>query len=1052
MAKQVLAGNRHRLWMFGQSYDLHVVTSTIALNAGDFSGPAGNPHRQQKTQIVLHCTAGNGSGEQVINWWNNPASGAASAHFVVERTWTGQAGRPPLPAGVQPPDNQDTGIVDVVRVMDEDTITYHGGMVNPNSIGIEHSNVGWGWFATTPAREPTLAGRHVPLATCPAPINIGSVANPRWVCNHARPQDENRFIHLPQPIGGHRDYQAYEEEQYMAMILLLRHLCIVHRIPRQFLGRTTEEVFRHWLYQPAADPARRRVNRSTIFHFRGIMHHRNCHRNKPCPGIIHRNRLYRGIIDEWWLPVQLDGAIRNYYSGPFAPHPFVAGNPTRPAYFRAGANGIITGVTYRNANLDALTEADSYYDVDRVENYYRQTETRRGGCFPVGTNRVWHGGIHLTVQAANPCVYAAASGTIVAARLSSHPDTDRHARFGSQRFVLIRHAVHLATQPDPDGEGTRIDYNPDPVYVFSLYMHLGPVEDLNAEHDRNPPWFNLWRRNNPAVNIAMTDDGEKGRVFAPDIKVSVGDILGHVGVFRGQEIVHFEVLTHQNNELTMAPWDDPALRSHDTNDNVICDVQTLDRFLVDTNGDGLDVIDVLRAAPSLRNVKAFHKSEWALTSADQIEALIPNARRRTIYWPHFRRFSWVPDAVAAYPDLTDQLGDGNGMFWHYHPITLIQHVNRLILGENREAREEEYTDTNVVIDEDSFFTDFVTWDPALVRFNSANADAQRLRAVFVSSDDRNHHPDRYVYHFTRNDIACAQPGPHAPGPTPPQSTRFSVALLQLVERIRVHYNATVNVELAYVCSTHNANPGLCSLNTPDAIRKHHEGIAIDIRPTALNNANCQSLWRSAAAILDPFSLVCQHQCGNPTQADLPEGYDGVRYEAQNPAVQAKLTAVPQQALTPAEVAAFRIHVELTEAPGPIARADTSLLPVELRVTFLTLEVLDDQDCFGAGEWNLQANVNGEPCGSFDDRSVRTGQTIPLGWTKTVTIHPERREALLISVAGVEDDPFFDDSLGSINQRYDQNSNPRWGIGTQTRISSNGSFKVNFKIESLNVEF
>ena len=147
---------------------------------------------------MLHGTAGNGTAEQVIDWWNDPASSAASAHFVVERTHVAQAARP----GGGGSDRSDAGLVDVVRILDEDLYSYHGGNVNAASIGIEISNAAWSWFGVRVATEPSLAGGHGGAAgPCPAPINIGSAAHPNWVCNHARPTDTNRFVHLYPPLA-----------------------------------------------------------------------------------------------------------------------------------------------------------------------------------------------------------------------------------------------------------------------------------------------------------------------------------------------------------------------------------------------------------------------------------------------------------------------------------------------------------------------------------------------------------------------------------------------------------------------------------------------------------------------------------------------------------------------------------------------------------------------------------------------------------------------------------------------------------------------------------
>ena len=113
---------------------------------------------------------------------------------------------------------------------------------------------------------------------------------------------------------------------------------------------------------------------------------------------------------------------------------------------------------------------------------------------------MWHGGVHFPVSDADPWVYAAASGTIVAARLNP-TNTPTDAEFGSQRFILIRHGIYPFTENDPEGTGQRINYsepaqrdrngNPtNPVYIFSLYMiHLslapaGAVQ-VNVPTDAN---------------------------------------------------------------------------------------------------------------------------------------------------------------------------------------------------------------------------------------------------------------------------------------------------------------------------------------------------------------------------------------------------------------------------------------------------------------------------------------------------------------------------------------------------------------------------------------
>jgi hypothetical protein len=1016
--KHALAANRHTLWLFGQTYDFYLVTSTIALNAAEYGhDAAGNPNRSAKRQIVLHCTAGTGSAEAVINDWNNTPV-RSSAHFIVERSYVAQAARPALTA-----ENADTPLVDVVRVVDgEDMRTYHASNLNPTSIGIEMVNLAWGWYAAGAANEPSLQGRHAPLATCPSPIQVGTLPTgaPHMVCNHARPQDENRYIHLAQALAGQHDYQAYEDRQYLALSLLLRHLCIAHRIPRRFLGNNAEEVLRPW--KDTGTAAEQRAGANFLFHFSGILHHRNETSGKPCPGIVHRNRLFRGLIDEWWLPINAQGTPRPYYSGPFRTPAWAAGAAAENSLFRwSQANARITGSVYRQADLEALLESKSYFNLDEVDTYFGRTETMDGGLFPIGLNEIWHGGVHLETAPSDPCVYAAASGTIVAARLSSNADTEKHPDFGSQRFVLVKHAVYHQVEPDPSGVGERINYGVRPTYVYTLYMHLDPVANLAAVDDANPPWFNDWRRANPGADIGL--QGGKGRVFAPNVKLMVGDILGVAGVFRGKHRIHFEVLSHRNSEIVGGPWNDPSKRVTDLDQNAVCNAATLDQFVKDFGHDGVDSMDLLAAAPALRNVKALHLSEWALTAESQLREAIPRSNLRRRVWPHIERFTWVKEAMQANADLGRQLGS-DGFFWHYHPIIFTQHINRLILGENREIQEADDHSINIEIDEDLFLTHFIGWNGAQNRFLPAVADHQQLHPQLVFSGEH--------YHFHRIDLACGQAGNHQPNVSPPQQTRFSAALLELLEKVREHFNQGIDISLAYVCGAHRANNGICCMNAAAAITKHGAGLAVDFRPANTTRASCLQLVSSVDAVIRAFAQSWRALGGTPSQAPLPQGYKGALYSTQV-GLQHKLN---NNTATPAEIAGFRIHMELTEK-----QLD------KVRVVFSELRILDDQDFWGAGEWSLRVSVNNQVCNLLKDQSVNTGQVIaldPTHWTIEAPLDlNSATDRLRVHLDGVEEDVFFDDRVGTAEEVY---SGPDWGVGRHTLTSSIKAYTITYEIQ------
>src|SRR5688500_8610945 len=62
------------IWMFGKRYDFNVHQSSTALDPYQYRVNSGTPERQQKNQIVLHFTAGNGPGQGSIEWWNELAT------------------------------------------------------------------------------------------------------------------------------------------------------------------------------------------------------------------------------------------------------------------------------------------------------------------------------------------------------------------------------------------------------------------------------------------------------------------------------------------------------------------------------------------------------------------------------------------------------------------------------------------------------------------------------------------------------------------------------------------------------------------------------------------------------------------------------------------------------------------------------------------------------------------------------------------------------------------------------------------------------------------
>lgn len=187
----------------------------------------------------------------------------------------------------------------------------------------------------------------------------------------------------------------FTEEQYQTLVAWVKCTCEMHRIPKDFLRHPQTGKEQPWidveeLIEAGSGQATRiNENKKRVKAFQGIIGHNNIQRDRADPGAsLDFYRIKRGISDAWWYPIDLDGTERalNY-------------------------------VTDDPARYMALTAYDS---PDARPQYDTAVEGPGGGHFPIGLNRLWHGGVHFTRGGARS-VYAMANGRIVAARVTN-PD------------------------------------------------------------------------------------------------------------------------------------------------------------------------------------------------------------------------------------------------------------------------------------------------------------------------------------------------------------------------------------------------------------------------------------------------------------------------------------------------------------------------------------------------------------------------------------------------------------------------------------------------------
>lgn len=129
---------------------------------------------------------------------------------------------------------------------------------------------------------------------------------------------------------------------------------------------------------------------------------------------------------------------------------------------------------------------------DDAEDIYTALETETSGHYLLGSNKFWHGGIHITDKSAPQCVLndpvrCVADGEVVAYRLnddyleSTFGDNEKKLKY-SNSFCLVRHEYKSSPNPeDGDNKGKQNTLN-----FYSLYMHLLPYKRYPLSESEKP--------------------------------------------------------------------------------------------------------------------------------------------------------------------------------------------------------------------------------------------------------------------------------------------------------------------------------------------------------------------------------------------------------------------------------------------------------------------------------------------------------------------------------------------------------------------------------------
>lgn len=155
--------------------------------------------------------------------------------------------------------------------------------------------------------------------------------------------------------------------------------------------------------------------------------------------------------------------------------------------------------------------------------YYQHTErVCRGGYFPLGTNTVWHGGLHIHAEKGKKLVHACVAGELIAVRLRE--TTERgYGHYGSLNFILLKHNIDDATlkKANPGKEAEFATGSTKTCY--SVYMHLNPekIEDSNSAL-QSVKWLRTPKVTGYQSNIANLGLRQEADVSKPEISLAKG--------------------------------------------------------------------------------------------------------------------------------------------------------------------------------------------------------------------------------------------------------------------------------------------------------------------------------------------------------------------------------------------------------------------------------------------------------------------------------------------------------------------------------------------------
>lgn len=343
----------------------------------------------------------------------------------------------------------------------------------------------------------------------------------------------------------------------------------------------------------------------------------------------------------------------------------------------------------------------------------------------------------------------------------------------------------------------------------------GPFE---VDYTAYPVWLNHYMIDHPD-DIAPP----AGAIFYPNQPVTLSDRLGRVGTYVvGNSVdgatygpcLHVEVFTTEDIAgFAGSPWQDAGNRVEDPTDDLVCDLSTLDTWVIDHGDPGIDEADIREAVTRMRQVAIRHRSEWSLVSPDQLSREIPAGEpvERVVPDELFPDDAWEREVepLCFHSEMVeagapaDIVGPflASPIVWHVHPLVFMEWMNRRVETHERNLRSQDksYKNRSTVRVTAGYVTSFVSPVP------SAPPGSGYPEVVWGES----------AYGITVDQLADRHLLPSAPQ----TQTRFHLRLLDAIDQINDRPHGLVVVE------------GYASSAPSEYLDQHAAGHAVDIRPS-----------------------------------------------------------------------------------------------------------------------------------------------------------------------------------------------------------------------------